>query len=185
MITKVRIKNTFRPDGDGTLINDDVIVKPEEITKAVASLNGLAMITIAGMNMVGNPGTAGEIFSMLGRNKINIIMISQSISEANITFLIKRENLRKAVSVLQVSLLGKSSVTDVTSDDEVFVVSIVGAGMKGTSGVAAKLFSAISGVNVNVKMIAQGSSEQNISFVVQESDLKQTIEAIHKEFKMD
>ena len=181
----VRIKNTFRPDGDGTLINDDVIVKPEEITKAVASLNGLAMITIAGMNMVGNPGTAGEIFSMLGRNKINIIMISQSISEANITFLIKRENLRKAVSVLQVSLLGKSSVTDVTSDDEVCVVSIVGAGMKGTSGVAAKLFSAISGVNVNVKMIAQGSSEQNISFVVQESDLKQTIEAIHKEFKMD
>ena len=181
----VRIKNTFRPDGNGTLINDNVIVKPEEITKAVASLNGLAMITIAGMNMVGNPGTAGEIFSMLGRNKINIIMISQSISEANITFLIKRENLRKAVSVLQVSLLGKSSVTDVTSDDEVCVVSIVGAGMKGTSGVAAKLFTAISGVNVNVKMIAQGSSEQNISFVVQESDLKQTIEAIHKEFRMD
>ena len=57
--------------------------------------------------------------------------------------------------------------------------------MKGTSGVAAKLFTAISGVNVNVKMIAQGSSEQNISFVVQESDLKQTIEAIHKEFRMD
>ena len=81
-------------------------------------------------------------------------------------------------------MLGKSSVTDVTSDDEVCVVSIVGAGMKGTSGVAAKLFSAISGVNVNVKMIAQGSSEQNISFVVQESDLKQTIEAIHKEFRM-
>tara|TARA_B100000029_G_scaffold501768_1_gene575800 strand:- start:3724 stop:5112 length:1389 start_codon:yes stop_codon:yes gene_type:complete len=181
----VRIKNTFKPEVDGTLINDEVIVKPDEITKAVASLNGLAMITIAGMNMVGNPGTAGEIFSMLGRNKINIIMISQSISEANITFLIKRENLRKAVSVLQVSLLGKSSVTDVTSDDEVCVVSIVGAGMKGTSGVAAKLFSAISEVNINVKMIAQGSSEQNISFVVQETDLKQTIEAIHKEFKMD
>ena len=181
----VRIKNTFRPDVEGTLINDQVIVKPEEITKAVTSLNGLAMITIAGMNMVGNPGTAGEIFSMLGRNKVNIIMISQSISEANITFLIKHDDLRKAVSVLQVSLLGKSSVTDITSDDEVCVISIVGAGMKGTSGVAAKLFTAISGVNINVKMIAQGSSEQNISFVVQESDSLLAIEAIHKEFNMD
>ena len=135
--------------------------------------------------MVGNPGTAGEIFSMLGRNKINIIMISQSISEANITFLIKRENLRKAVSVLQVSLLGKSSVTDVTSDDEVCVVSIVGAGMKGTSGVAAKLFSAISGVNVNVKMIAQGSSELNLAFVVKDSDCKSALESLHEEFKLD
>ena len=57
----VRIKNTFRPDVSGTLINDQIIVKPEEITKAVASLNGLAMITVAGMNMVGNPGTAGEM----------------------------------------------------------------------------------------------------------------------------
>lgn len=181
----VRIKNTFRPDVSGTLINDQIIVKPEEITKAVASLNGLAMITVAGMNMVGNPGTAGEMFGMLGRNKINIIMISQSISEANITFLIRHEDLRKAVSVLQVSLLGKSGVTNVTSDDEVCVISIVGAGMKGTSGVAAKLFNAISKVDINVQMIAQGSSEQNISFVVHESDSKAAIEAIHKEFNMD
>ena len=181
----VRIKNTFRPDVSGTLINDQIIVKPEEITKAVASLNGLAMITVAGMNMVGNPGTAGEMFGMLGRNKINIIMISQSISEANITFLIRHEDLRKAVSVLQVSLLGKSGVTNVTSDDEVCVISIVGAGMKGTSGVAAKLFNAISKVDINVQMIAQGSSEQNISFVVHEPDSKAAIEAIHKEFNMD
>ena len=181
----VIIKNTFRPEVEGTRISKEAIVKPNEITKAITSLNGLAMLTVSGLNMVGNPGTAGEMFNMLGRNNINIVMISQSISEANITFLIKHEDLRKALSVLQVSLLGKSAVTDITSDDEVSVISIVGAGMKGTHGVAARLFGAIARGNMNVKMIAQGSSEQNISFVVDESNSKNAIKVIHKEFKMD
>ena len=180
----VRIKNTFNPEAEGTLINKDIIVKTNEVTKAVTSINELAMITLSGMNMVGNPGTAGEIFGVLGRNNVNIIMISQSISEANITFLIKNNDVRKAVSVLQVSLLGKSTVTNISSDDSVAVISIVGAGMKGTQGVAARLFGAISRENMNVKMIAQGSSEQNISFVVDQSNTVKAIEAIHREFNM-
>ena len=180
----VRIKNTFNPEAEGTLINKDIIVKTNEVTKAVTSINELAMITLSGMNMVGNPGTAGEIFGVLGRNNVNIIMISQSISEANITFLIKNNDVRKAVSVLQVSLLGKSTVTNISSDDSVAVISIVGAGMKGTQGVAARLFGAISRENMNVKMIAQGSSEQNISFVVDQSNTVKAIKAIHKEFNM-
>ena len=180
----VRIKNTFNPEAEGTLINKDIIVKTNEITKAVTSIDELAMITLSGMNMVGNPGTAGEIFGVLGRNNVNIIMISQSISEANITFLIKNNDVRKAVSVLQVSLLGKSTVTNISSDDSVAVISIVGAGMKGTQGVAARLFGAISRENMNVKMIAQGSSEQNISFVVDQSNTVKAIEAIHREFNM-
>jgi len=181
----VRIKNTFNPEAEGTLINKDIIVKTNEITKAVTSIDELAMITLSGMNMVGNPGTAGEIFGVLGRNNVNIIMISQSISEANITFLIKNNDVRKAVSVLQVSLLGKSTVTNISSDDSVSVISIVGAGMKGTRGVAARLFGAISRENMNVKMIAQGSSEQNISFVVDQSNTVKAIKAIHKEFNMN
>jgi len=181
----VRIKNTFNPEAEGTLINKDIIVKTNEITKAVTSIDELAMVTLSGMNMVGNPGTAGEIFGVLGRNNVNIIMISQSISEANITFLIKNNDVRKAVSVLQVSLLGKSTVTNISSDDSVSVISIVGAGMKGTRGVAARLFGAISRENMNVKMIAQGSSEQNISFVVDQSNTVKAIKAIHKEFNMN
>jgi len=181
----VRIKNTFDPEGPSTLINEEVNVKKDEITKAITIINNLAMVTVSGMNMVGNIGTAGEIFGILGRNNVNIIMISQSISEANITFLIKQNELQKAVSVLQVGLLGKSSVNNIHSDDEVAVIGIIGAGMKGTHGVATKLFSAISSKNINVKMIAQGSSEQNISFVVKESDCKLATEAIHKQFNMD
>ena len=181
----VRIKNTFDPEGPSTLINEEVNVKEDEITKAITIINHLAMVTVSGMNMVGNTGTAGEIFGILGRNNVNIIMISQSISEANITFLIKQNELQKAVSVLQVGLLGKSSVNNIHSDDEVAVIGIIGAGMKGTHGVAAKLFSAMSSENINVKMIAQGSSEQNISFVVKEVDCKVATEAIHKKFNMD
>lgn len=181
----VRIKNTFDPEGPSTLINEEVNVKEDEITKAITIINHLAMVTVSGMNMVGNTGTAGEIFGILGRNNVNIIMISQSISEANITFLIKQNELQKALSVLQVGLLGKSRVNNIQSDDEVAVIGIIGAGMKGTHGVAAKLFSAMSSENINVKMIAQGSSEQNISFVVKEVDCKVATEAIHKKFNMD
>ena len=181
----IRIKNTFNPEGPSTLINEEVNVNKDEIAKAITVINQLAMVTVSGMNMVGNIGTAGEIFAILGRNNVNIIMISQSISEANITFLIKQNELQKAVSVLQVGLLGKSSVNNIHSDDEVAVIGIIGAGMRGTHGVAAKLFSAISSKNINVKMIAQGSSEQNISFVVKESDCKVATEAIHKQFNMN
>jgi len=178
----VRIKNSFNKKSDGTLINDTVIVNEKEIAKAVTRINGIAMINVTGMNMAGNPGIAGQIFSILGRNEINIIMISQSISESNITFLINKSKLTKALSVLEIGLLNKEIVKEIKFEDEVSVVSIVGAGMKGTHGVASRLFNAISKKEINIKMIAQGSSELNLSFVVNESDSIEAIKSLHDEF---
>jgi aspartate kinase len=134
--------------------------------------------------MVGTPGTAAKVFNILGKNNINVLMISQSASEANISFILQREKLEKAVSTLEIALLGRGLIRKVTAEDDVCVIAIVGAAMKGTPGVAARVFGAVASKGVNVHMIAQGSSELNISFVVKGVDGEETIRAIHEEFKL-
>lgn len=180
----VRIKNTFNPNSDGTLISKDVKVKKGEIVKGIAAIKDVALINISGMSMAGMPGTAGRVFDVLGKNGVNIIMISQSISESNISFLVRRNQLHKALNILEIGLLGRSSVRDVTFEDDVSAVAIIGAGMKGTPGVASRLFGAVAKKHINVRMIAQGSSELNISFVVSESDCDEVVRTIHDEFKL-
>ncbi len=180
----VRIKNSFNPGAEGTLISSELQIHAGEVAKAVASINNLAMISLSGMSMVGLPGMAGEIFGVLARSTVNIIMISQSISESNITLMVRRSQLPKALSSLELALLGKGTVREITFEDDVSVISIVGAGMKGAPGVAAKLFGVVADNGINVRMIAQGSSELNISFVVKEDDSVKATKIIHERFNM-
>jgi aspartate kinase len=180
----VRIRNVFNPANSGTLIVREQKVRAHSPVKAMTVAKDVAVVTISGAGIVGVPGTAAKVFDILGRNGINIMMISQSVSEANISFVIKDNVLEKAVSALEISLLGGGLIREVTSDDQVCVVSVVGAGVKDTPGVAARVFSAVSKRGVNVRMIAQGSSEMGLSLVVKESDSRPTIEAIHQEFDL-
>ncbi|MEM2926311.1 MAG: aspartate kinase [Candidatus Bathyarchaeia archaeon] len=180
----VRIKNTFRRDFEGTLITGEARVRPGSIVKALTLIKDVAMITVSGSGMVGTPGTAARIFDALGRNGINILMISQSSSEANISFVIPRSLLGKAVTALETSLLGGGLIKDVEAEADVCIIAAVGAGMKGTPGVAARIFKAVGDEGINVRMIAQGSSELNISFVVKESEGERAIRALHKEFRL-
>ncbi|MEE8113086.1 MAG: aspartate kinase, partial [Nitrososphaerales archaeon] len=180
----VRIKNSFNSEAEGTLISKELHIHTGEVAKAIASINDLAMISLSGMSMVGKPGMAGEIFGVLARAKVNIIMISQSISESNITLMVRKSQLPKALSSLELALLGKGTVREITFEDDVSVISIVGAGMKGAPGVAAKLFGAVAEHDINVRMIAQGSSELNISFVVKEKDSAEATRIIHERFNM-
>lgn len=180
----VRIKNSFNSEAEGTLISKELYIHTGEVAKAIASINDLAMISLSGMSMVGKPGMAGEIFGVLARAKVNIIMISQSISESNITLMVRKSQLPKALSSLELALLGKGTVREITFEDDVSVISIVGAGMKGAPGVAAKLFGAVAEHDINVRMIAQGSSELNISFVVKEKDSAEATRIIHERFNM-
>ena len=121
---------------------------------------------------------------LLGNEKINILMISQSVSEANISLVIQKNFLERAINTLEIALLGREFIQEVISEDDVCVVAVLGAGMKGMPGVASKIFSAVARKGINVRMIAQGSSELNVSFVVKEKDGARTIQAIHKEFKL-
>jgi len=180
----VRIRNTFNPQHPGTLIVKEQKIKPKHIVKGITLIRNLALVNVSGAGMVGTPGTAAKVFDILGKNNINILMISQSASEANISFIIQGEVLEKAVSILEIALLGSGLIREVSAEDDVCVVAVVGAGMKGTPGVAARTFGAVAHRGLNVRMIAQGSSELNISFVVKETDGEEAVRAIHEEFRL-
>ncbi|MDH5437466.1 MAG: aspartate kinase [Candidatus Bathyarchaeota archaeon] len=180
----VRIRNTFNLQNPGTLIVMEQKIKPKDVVKGITLIKNLALVNVSGAGMVGTPGTAAKIFDILGKNNINVLMISQSASEANISFILQREVLERAVSTLEIALLASGLIHEVTAEDDVCVVAVVGAGMKGTPGVAARMFGAVARRGVNMRMIAQGSSELNISFVVKETDGEKAVLAIHEEFKL-
>jgi len=181
----VRIRNAFNPENPGTLIVKEQRIKPGDVLKAITLVKDVALVNVSGAGMVGAPGTAAKVFDVLGKENINILMISQSVSEANISFIIQRSLLEKAISTLEIALLGRGLIREVMTEDDVCVVAVVGAGMKGTPGVASRIFTAIARKGINVRMIAQGSSELNISFVVKEIDGEKAVRAIHEEFELD
>jgi aspartate kinase len=135
--------------------------------------------------MVGAPGSYSKVFDVLGKNKINVMMVSAAVSEANISLIIRRSLLGRTLSTLEIALLGRGLVSEITSEDDVCVIAAMGANMKGTLGVASRIFTAMAQKGINIRMIAQGSSELNVSFVVKEKDGEAAVRAIHKEFKLD
>jgi aspartate kinase len=181
----VRIRSISDSENLGTLIVKESKARLGASVKAVNLVKNVALVNVSGAVMVGAPGTAAKVFDVLGNGKINILMISQSVSEANISFVVQRNLLERAVSMLEIALLGKGLIRSVTAEDDICVVAIVGAGMRGTPGVASRLFTAVAKKGINVRMIAQGSSELNISFVVKETDGEEAVRAVHEEFKLD
>jgi aspartate kinase len=180
----VRVKNSFNPNGPDTLIFQDQRIKHVHIVKAVTSVKQASMVTVSGEGMHGEPGTAAKVLDALGKNGVNVLMISQSSSEASISLIVARSDLETAITALRESLLKESMFKEITSDAEVSIVAAVGAGMRGAPGIAARLFRAVADKGVNVKMIAQGSSELNISFVVREDDVLKAVHALHEEFRL-
>ena len=176
----VRIKNGFRPDLPGTLIHAGETRKAK-VAKAVALLQDAGMVTVSGETLAGRPGMAAGIFHALAAAGINVLMISQSVSESNVSFVVRRGSLGGAVSALESGPAVAGRGLTVDSEADVAVVAAVGAGMKGTPGVAAKVFGTVARRGINVRMIAQGSSELNISFVVKGEDAKEAVRALHSE----
>jgi aspartate kinase len=181
----VRIRNVSHTENNGTLIAEKASAKSKEVVKAVALIKDVAMVNVNGASMVGAPGSYARVFDVLGKNNINIMMISTAVSEANISLIIRRGLLARAISTLEIALLGRGLVNEITAEDDVCVVAVMGANMKGTSGVASRIFTTVARKSINIRMIAQGSSELNISFVVKERDGEAVARAIHEEFKLD
>jgi aspartate kinase len=181
----VRIRSVFNPENPGTLIADGQETKSTDVVKAVALIKDVAMINIRGAAMVGAPGSYSKVLDVLGKNNINIMMVSTAVSEANISLVIRRSLLGRALSTLEIALLGRGLISEITSEDDVCVIAAMGANMKGTLGVASRIFTAMAQKGINIRMIAQGSSELNISFVVKEKDGEEAVRAIHKEFKLN
>ena len=180
----LRIVNTFNPSHPGTLILAEP--QPSEFAvKGITSIEGLSLVTVEGRGMLGVPGVAARVFTAVAQEGISVLMISQSSSEQNICFVIRQEAVERALKALEVAFeleLARRNVDRIWAQEKVAIVAVVGAGMKGTPGIAAKVFGALGKHGVNVISIAQGSSEYNISFVVDEGDMEDAVRYIHQEF---
>jgi aspartate kinase len=179
----IRIRNTFNVKHNGTVITQNASKKSQKIVKSVSAIRHTALIDVSGGGMVGAPGTAARIFDTLAKNRINIMMISQSPSESSISMVLRKTDLDRATTTLELNLLGRV-IKQVNVNDDVAVIAVVGSGMRGIKGVAAKVFSAVARQGVNVIMIAQGSSELNLAFVVRDADCASAVRALHDEFEL-
>ncbi|MBW7888240.1 MAG: aspartate kinase [Bacteroidetes bacterium] len=180
----IRIKNTFNPSHAGTVISHKA--SGENIpVKSVTSIDDLSIVEIEGNGMIGVPGISARIFSALAHKEINVMMISQASSEHNVCFIVPRKESQKALKALRAEFefdMARKTIDDIIVTDNVSIVATVGEGMIGTKGIAGKTFTAVAGANVNIIAIAQGSSELNISFVVQQAEAKKAVLAVHNAF---
>ncbi len=177
----LRIKNTLNPDHAGTLISRDSPPHRQAV-KAVTKMDDLSLVTIYGLGMLGVPGLAARAFSAVAAEGANILMISQSSSESNICFLIAEPDVERTLRALRATFaleMLHHDIDVISAQHDVAIVAVVGTGMKGTPGVSGRVFGAIGRAGVNVLAIAQGSSELNISFVVDGKEAATAMRTVH------
>ena len=177
------VKNTFNPTCPGTRIVAEPKSTPGTI-KAVTAIPGLSMVTVEGRGMMGVPGIAARTFSAVASQGASVLMISQASSEQSICFVIPSGDVPSVIAALENELaleLSRRDIERVRSVDDVVIISAVGAGVRGTPGVAARLFTALSAQEINIIAIAQGSSECSISLVVNSAQARQAVRQIHSE----
>jgi aspartokinase/homoserine dehydrogenase 1 len=181
------VKNTFNPSCAGTR----VVREPETTAgtvKAVTAIQGLSMVTVEGRGMLGVPGIAARTFTSVANQGASVLMISQSSSEQSISFIIPTEAVAGVVAAVEDEMsmeLARRDVDRVWSLDDVVIVTAVGSGMRGTPGVAARIFGALASGGINVIAVAQGSSECSISLVVAADAAEDAVRQIHKEVIVD
>ena len=181
----VHIKNTMNPDGAGTLICQSEAVGKDHPIKGISSISGISLFTIQGLGMVGVTGISMRLFGALAKNDINVILISQASSENSISFAIdssSAEIAHEAISFEFEREIASGRISKLTCENDLSIVAIVGENMKHSAGIAGKLFHTIGKNGINVVAIAQGASEQNISWVVKNSDLRKTLNVVHEVF---
>jgi aspartate kinase len=177
------VKNTFNTAAPGTR----VVGKSEEVAgtiKAVTAIKGMSMVTVEGRGMMGVPGIAARTFAAVASRGASVLMISQASSEQSICFVIPSEMVPPVIDALEDEMsreLARRDIDRIWSMDEVVIVTAVGAGLRSTPGVAAKIFGALGQASINVIAIAQGSSECNLSIVVAANDVTDAVQQVHTE----
>ena len=180
----VCIKNTFSPADAGTWIHSD-IHKNGNTIRGISSINKLALLSLEGSGMVGIPGFSKRLFEALSDEKINVILITQSSSEHSICVGIEEVNAGMAKEVIDEEFAHEIEIKKVEPlvvEKDLAIVALVGDNMKNHTGVSGKMFGVLGRNGVNIRAIAQGSSERNISAVVATADVKKAINVLHEEF---
>lgn len=181
------IKNTFKPQDHGTLVSSKKILEQNEnqVAVGISNMSTIALLTLEGSGMVGIPGVSAKLFQCLSNEEINVILITQSSSEHSITIAINEADVLRAEAAINFAFeddLKLNRILPVTIETELSIVALVGENMKSRSGVSAKMFGALGNNGINIRAIAQGSSEKNISVVIAQNDVKKAINVLHENF---
>ncbi|MBL7663315.1 bifunctional aspartate kinase/homoserine dehydrogenase I [bacterium] len=180
----LRIKNTMQPSFPGTVISTGTIAH-EYLATGISSIEHVALIRVLGAGMQVVPGSAGRVFAVLSQEKINVILISQASSEHSICFAIDPSQTELAVSALNEEFsteFKEHKLDTIIVQDQCSIIALVGENMRNLPGISGKFFHALGKNSVNIIAIAQGSSELNISAVIERHDRKKALQAVHETF---
>ena len=180
----IKIKNTFDAEAEGTLISNDPNGKRQTI-KGISHIENIALLTLEGLGMIGIHGISKRLFEVLGNNHINVVMITQASSEHSICISVSKENCDKATNLINKEFkneIYEQLIQPVRIENDLAIIAVVGDQMKSHQGVSGTLFSATGSNNINIRAIAQGASERNISFVINSGDVKKALNCIHAAF---
>ncbi|WP_225429995.1 aspartate kinase [Deinococcus detaillensis] len=179
----LRVKSAADPDFAGTLVTSEAQTDGQHPVKAVTAIRGVSIINVSGAGILGVPDVVADLFAALARENITLLMVSQSSSMSNVSLVILGSDEEHTLAALTPPMGGRHLQVDVQRG--VAVLAIVGAGMRGTKGVSAKLFSALANADINILMISQGSSELNISVAIEGADVEHATRTVHSAFGLD
>ena len=180
----VWIKNTFAPQDEGTLIEASV-KRNGNIVRGISSINNIALISLEGSGMIGIPGFSKRLFEALSNERINVILITQSSSEHSICVAVDAAAASRAKTAVDAAFANEITLHKVEPlqiETDLSIAALVGENMKSHPGISGRMFSAMGRNGVNIRAIAQGSSEKNISAVISTKDVRKAINVLHEEF---
>ena len=180
----IRVKNTFNPDSEGSIIKQKVANNDKPI-KGISSINGTTLITVAGLSMVGVIGVNRRIFTALADNGISVFMVSQASSENSTSIGVRDQDAKEAVEVLNGEFakeIETGAMFPMHAESGLATIAVVGENMKHVPGIAGKLFGTLGRAGISMIACAQGASQTNISFVVKSEHLRKALNAIHDSF---
>ena len=181
----ILIKNTMQPNDKGTKIFDVSEVSIKNPVRGITHINDIALLTLQGSGMVGIPGFSKRLFETLAQERINVIFITQASSEHAICFGIDYKDADTAQTVIDKTFeyeIALKKIEPILVETELSIIALIGDNMKNYQGISGRMFSTLGKNNINVRAIAQGASERNISAVINESDVKKAINALHERF---
>lgn len=181
------IKNTFEPEAYGTLISSNPDANANPI-KGISHIDNIALLTLEGSGMIGVAGSSKRLFEVLSQNNINVVFITQASSEHSICIGILNTDADKAKASIDKAFeleIAQNKIDPCIVEKDLCIVALVGESMKNHQGLSGKMFSTLGKNNVNIRAIAQGASERNISVVINEKDVKKALNTLHERFFED
>ncbi len=179
------IKNTLDPEAVGTTITKQVTPSGNSPIKGISNIENVALLTLQGNGMVGVPGFSKRLFETLAQEKINIILITQSSSEHTICFGISQNDAQRAKEAIDAIFeyeISLQKIDPIVVETDLSIIAVIGDKMKNHQGISGKMFSTLGKNNVNIRAIAQGASERNISAVIHKNDVKKALNSLHEQF---